>query len=62
MAFSSWRGIVGMINPTTRPGVTEEVRWRSGYLLAPCARERDITLDLQMERLVKQKRVCRRPK
>src|SRR2546428_8749065 len=25
MAFSSWRGIVGMINPTLRPGVTEEV-------------------------------------
>jgi maleate isomerase len=25
MAFSSWRGIVGMINPTMRPGVTEEV-------------------------------------
>src|SRR5580692_2252452 len=25
MAFSSWRGLVGMINPTMRPGVTEEV-------------------------------------
>ncbi len=25
MAFTSWRGIVGMINPTMRPGVTEEV-------------------------------------
>ena len=25
MAFSSWRGIVGMVNPTMRPGVTEEV-------------------------------------
>src|SRR5467141_2638530 len=25
MAFSSWRGVVGMINPTLRPGVTEEV-------------------------------------
>jgi len=25
MAFSSWRGVVGMINPTMRPGVTEEV-------------------------------------
>src|SRR6516164_3779485 len=25
MAFSSWRGIVGVINPTMRPGVTEEV-------------------------------------
>jgi maleate isomerase len=25
MAFSSWRGIVGIINPTMRPGVTEEV-------------------------------------
>jgi maleate isomerase len=25
MAFSSWRGIVGMINPTMRPGPTEEV-------------------------------------
>ena len=25
MTFSSWRGIVGMINPTLRPGVTEEV-------------------------------------
>jgi maleate isomerase len=25
MAFSSWRGTVGMINPTMRPGVTEEV-------------------------------------
>ena len=25
MPFSSWRGIVGMINPTMRPGVTEEV-------------------------------------
>lgn len=25
MAFSSWRGIVGMINPTMRPGVVEEV-------------------------------------
>lgn len=25
MAFSSWRGIVGMINPTMRPGMTEEV-------------------------------------
>ena len=25
MAFSSWRGIVGMINPTMRPGATEEV-------------------------------------
>src|SRR6266700_2843626 len=22
MAFSSWRGVVGMINPTMRPGVT----------------------------------------
>ncbi|MBT4007085.1 MAG: hypothetical protein HN658_04365 [Rhodospirillales bacterium] len=25
MAFSSWRGVVGMINPTMRPGMTEEV-------------------------------------
>jgi maleate cis-trans isomerase len=25
MAFSSWRGVIGMINPTMRPGVTEEV-------------------------------------
>jgi maleate isomerase len=25
MAFSSWRGIVGMVNPTMRPGMTEEV-------------------------------------
>ena len=25
MAFSSWRGVVGMINPTMRPGATEEV-------------------------------------
>jgi maleate isomerase len=25
MAFSSWRGTVGMINPTMRPGMTEEV-------------------------------------
>ena len=25
MAFSSWRGLIGMINPTMRPGVTEEV-------------------------------------
>ncbi len=25
MPFSSWRGVVGMINPTMRPGVTEEV-------------------------------------
>src|SRR5882762_9395066 len=25
MPFTSWRGIVGMINPTMRPGVTEEV-------------------------------------
>ena len=25
MPFSSWRGIVGMIHPTMRPGVTEEV-------------------------------------
>src|ERR1700716_3805142 len=25
MAFSSWRGVVGMITPTFRPGVTEEV-------------------------------------
>jgi maleate isomerase len=25
MAFSSWRGIVGMVNPTLRPGMTEEV-------------------------------------
>src|SRR5215813_2540727 len=25
MKFSSWRGVVGMINPTLRPGVTEEV-------------------------------------
>src|SRR5260370_4820830 len=24
MAFSSWRGVVGMINPTVRPGVPEE--------------------------------------
>ena len=24
-SFSSWRGIVGMINPTMRPGMTEEV-------------------------------------
>ena len=23
MKFSSWRGVVGMINPTLRPGVTE---------------------------------------
>jgi maleate isomerase len=25
MTFSSWRGVVGMINPTMRPGMTEEV-------------------------------------
>lgn len=25
MAFTSWRGLVGMINPTLRPGMTEEV-------------------------------------
>src|SRR5882724_13489734 len=25
MTFSSWRGVAGMINPTMRPGVTEEV-------------------------------------
>ena len=25
MAFSSWRGVVGMVNPTMRPGMTEEV-------------------------------------
>ncbi len=25
MGFTSWRGVVGMINPTMRPGVTEEV-------------------------------------
>jgi maleate isomerase len=25
MAFSSWRGLIGMINPTMRPGMTEEV-------------------------------------
>ncbi|HEX9808595.1 MAG TPA: hypothetical protein VGC25_03210 [Alphaproteobacteria bacterium] len=25
MAFSSWRGTVGLINPTLRPGMTEEV-------------------------------------
>jgi maleate isomerase len=25
MPFTSWRGLVGMINPTMRPGVTEEV-------------------------------------
>lgn len=25
MAFTSWRGIVGLINPTLRPGMTEEV-------------------------------------
>lgn len=25
MAFTSWRGIVGLINPTMRPGPTEEV-------------------------------------
>jgi maleate isomerase len=25
MAFSSWRGLVGMVNPTLRPGMTEEV-------------------------------------
>jgi len=25
MAFTSWRGLVGMINPTMRPGMTEEV-------------------------------------
>ena len=25
MAFSSWRGIVGMVHPTLRPGATEEV-------------------------------------
>lgn len=25
MAFSSWRGVVGLINPTMRPGMTEEV-------------------------------------
>jgi maleate isomerase len=25
LAFSSWRGIVGLINPTLRPGMTEEV-------------------------------------
>jgi hypothetical protein len=24
MPFSSWRGVVGIINPTMRPGVTEE--------------------------------------
>lgn len=25
MAFTSWRGLIGMINPTMRPGMTEEV-------------------------------------
>ncbi len=25
MAFSSWRDLMGMINPTMRPGMTEEV-------------------------------------
>jgi maleate isomerase len=25
MSFSSWRGTVGMVNPTMRPGMTEEV-------------------------------------
>lgn len=25
MAYTSWRGVVGMINPTMRPGMTEEV-------------------------------------
>jgi maleate isomerase len=25
MAFTSWRGVVGMVNPTMRPGMTEEV-------------------------------------
>ena len=25
MAFSSWRGVVGLVNPTMRPGMTEEV-------------------------------------
>ncbi len=25
MAFSSWRGLVGLVNPTMRPGMTEEV-------------------------------------
>ena len=25
MSFSSWRGVVGMVNPTMRPGMTEEV-------------------------------------
>lgn len=25
MSFSSWRGVVGLINPTLRPGMTEEV-------------------------------------
>src|SRR4030081_1912454 len=38
MAFSSWRGVVGMINPTLRPGVTEEViRLRPEVIgLIPC--------------------------
>src|SRR4051812_7424291 len=25
MAFSSWRGVIGMVHPTLRPGSTEEV-------------------------------------
>jgi maleate isomerase len=25
MAFSSWRGVAGLVNPTLRPGMTEEV-------------------------------------
>ena len=25
MSFSSWRGVVGMVNPTMRPGMIEEV-------------------------------------
>jgi maleate cis-trans isomerase len=25
MSFSSWRGVVGLVNPTMRPGMTEEV-------------------------------------
>jgi maleate isomerase len=25
MSFTSWRGVVGMVNPTMRPGMTEEV-------------------------------------
>ena len=31
MAFSSWRGLAGLVNPTLRPGMTED---RLRYILS----------------------------